>query len=123
MKTESKFTQVTLTFDPSKWGCCDVFSTGFSPLPDEPGIYAIYGMALDRRLFPKGPTVLCYIGISTNLRHRLEEPHDAIKKARSAFERVTRHFQTCPVDIASDLERFLIQKYNPPLNITHRTFS
>lgn len=121
MKTESEFTQVTLTFDPSKWVSCDVYSRGFAALPDGPGIYAIYGLSLDKRLMPTAPKMLCYIGISQNLRRRLEGQHPALKQVKRSFEHSYRHFQTCPFDIAADLERFLIQKYSPPLNITHRT--
>ena len=113
-------TQITLQFDPMKWGCCDTFCRDFYPLRDRSGIYAIYGIQTDEFWRSAGPDILCYIGISRNLRKRLELPHEALDEARRKFRMAKRRIQECPLDLAKDLEYLLIKKFNPPMNTQHR---
>lgn len=104
-------------FDPANWGCVDTYSDRFAPLPDAPGIYAIYGVNL-LNYATEFRKELIYIGISCRIKRRLNR-HPVCLKARAEFDFVCRSFVECPFDKAQEIEPLLIRKHKPRYNTQH----
>lgn len=98
---EKTFDVITLD-----WKKCDI-----EQLPEESGVYQIYG---DSPIY--GTNVLLYIGMSENIKHRIEQHFKPLTGAISRQPNKTCRYALVPPELMRIVEQILIAMHKPSFN-------
>lgn len=104
------------------WKTPDTYlSSEFTPMPSAPGVYLfLYKETVSEH---GGDERVVYVGMSSNLRNRhLNHPtRSIIAKMMAPTGHVQCWFKVIDAGLVAQAEIDLIQKYDPSLNLQHRT--
>lgn len=99
------------------WRTPQSYGPLFEPLPESGGIYAFVSVKFLNN-FSKIRRKILYVGMSQNIKKRVGN-HPTLRKIHKRFDYICIYFLKHDSDLRM-LERYYIQKFNPPYNIIGR---